>query len=142
MVGGELEFRILGSLEVTRGGSPVPLGSRKQRMLLGVLLLRVGEPVSTDALADALWGDQPPAAARLEELRLTAVEHRVTAELELGHHAELIGELQSLIREHPLRERLRRHLMVALYRDGRQADALAAYQETRAALDELGLDPG
>src|SRR5436190_6065118 len=62
MVGGELEFRILGSLEVTRGGSPVPLGSRKQRMLLGVLLLRVGEPVSTDALADALWGDEPPAA--------------------------------------------------------------------------------
>src|SRR5436190_1153927 len=62
MGGGELQFRILGSLEVTRGGTAVPLGSRKQRMLLGVLLLHAGEPVSADVLADALWGDDPPSA--------------------------------------------------------------------------------
>jgi DNA-binding SARP family transcriptional activator len=81
--------------------------------------------------------------ARLEELRLSIREERIGAELELGRHAELIGELEALIAEHPLRERCRAHLMVALYRTGRQADALHTYQEARRTLlDELGIDPG
>jgi len=80
---------------------------------------------------------------RLEELRLEALEQRVEADLALGRHAELVAELEGLVAEHPLRERLRGQLMLALYRTGRQADALAAYREARAALDEeLGLEPG
>src|SRR5512132_1399635 len=80
-------------------------------------------------------------ARRLEELRVAALEDRIEAELELGLHAELVGELEGLAREHPARERLRRLQMLALYRSGRQVDALAAYQEARLALDELGLEP-
>ena len=81
-------------------------------------------------------------AASLEELRLVALEDRVTADLALGRHAEVVPELEGLVREHPLRERPRAQLMVALYRSGRQADALRAYQEGRARLvEELGLDP-
>jgi peptide/nickel transport system substrate-binding protein len=80
--------------------------------------------------------------ARLEELRLVAQEERIEADLALGRHAEAVPDLEALIREHPLRERLRELLMLALYRAGRQADALAAYQDARATLvDELGLDP-
>ncbi|HSC48726.1 MAG TPA: BTAD domain-containing putative transcriptional regulator [Gaiellaceae bacterium] len=81
--------------------------------------------------------------ARLEELRLAATEERVEADLALGLHAELVAELEDLIRKHPLRERLQRQLMLALYRSGRQADALSAYRDARARLkDELGLEPG
>ena len=81
--------------------------------------------------------------ARLEELRLVALEHRIEAELALGEHAALIPELETLIREHPARERLHAQLILALYRSGRQADALASYRRARAALvDELGLEPG
>jgi len=80
-------------------------------------------------------------ARRLEELRLAALEDRIEAELELGMHAELVGELEALARENAARERLRRLQMLALYRAGRQVDALAAYQEARLALDELGLEP-
>jgi DNA-binding SARP family transcriptional activator len=80
--------------------------------------------------------------ARLEELRLVAVEKRVDAELELGLHADLSPELERLVSEHPLREGLRGRLMLALYRSGRQADALGVYRETRRVLDaELGLEP-
>lgn len=79
---------------------------------------------------------------RLEELRLTALELRLEADLALGRHAEAVGELAGLVRDHPLRESLRGLLMAALYRSGRQADALAVYQEGRVALlDGLGLDP-
>ncbi|MFL5935313.1 MAG: BTAD domain-containing putative transcriptional regulator [Gaiellaceae bacterium] len=79
---------------------------------------------------------------RLEELRLAAVEERIDADLALGRHADLIGELEALIAENPHRERLRGQLMLALYRSGRQAEALAAYQEARRALvDELGIEP-
>ena len=79
---------------------------------------------------------------RLEEERLGAIELRVDAELALGRHDALVAELQELIRDHPLRERLRRQLMLALYRSGRQAEALESYAETRRALvDELGIDP-
>ena len=80
--------------------------------------------------------------ARLEELRLVAQEDRIQADLALGRQSEAVPDLEALIREHPLRERLRELLMLALYRSGRQADALAAYQDARVALvDELGLDP-
>ncbi len=79
---------------------------------------------------------------RLEELRLAVLENRIDADLALGRHGDLAGELQSLLLEHPLRERLRGQLMLALYRSGRQADALEVYRDGRATLlDELGIDP-
>ena len=82
-------------------------------------------------------------AARLDELRLSALEARIEAQLALGRHGEIIPELEALVAESPLRERLRGLLMVALYRAGRQAAALRAYREGRAALvEELGLEPG
>jgi DNA-binding SARP family transcriptional activator len=81
--------------------------------------------------------------ARLEELRLVALEERIEADLQLGRHIELVGELEALVAEHPLRERLCRQRMLALYRSGRQAQALQAYQDTRHALvEELGIEPG
>jgi DNA-binding SARP family transcriptional activator len=81
--------------------------------------------------------------ARLEELRLAATEEQIEAELRLGHHTEITGELEALVTEHPLREHLRTQLMRALYRSGRQAEALETYQEGRRLLvDELGIDPG
>jgi DNA-binding SARP family transcriptional activator/transcription termination factor NusB len=83
-----------------------------------------------------------PAAAHLEELRLAAAEDRVDAELALGRHRHLVGELRAMVAAHPLRERPRRQLMLALYRQGRHAEALEAFQELRAVLrDELGIDP-
>jgi DNA-binding SARP family transcriptional activator len=83
-----------------------------------------------------------PAARRLAELRLAALEERIDADLELGRHDRLVGELQALVAEEPLRERPRRQLMLALYRSGRQADALAQYREARRLLvDELGIEP-
>lgn len=79
---------------------------------------------------------------RLEELRLALLEDRIDADLACGRHTELVGELETLVAEHPLRERLRRQLVLALYRGGRQADALEAYRAARAVLiDELGLEP-
>jgi DNA-binding SARP family transcriptional activator len=79
---------------------------------------------------------------RLEELRLAALEDRVEAELEVGRHSDLVGELEAFADEHPLRERLRSHLMLALYRSGRQAEALQIYHDTRRVLvDELGIEP-
>src|SRR5918996_1245465 len=84
-----------------------------------------------------------PATGRLEELRLSIIEDRVDAELALNRHSELVGELEALVAEHPLRERIRGQLMLGLYRTGRQADALHAYQEARRVLlEELGIDPG
>jgi DNA-binding SARP family transcriptional activator len=79
---------------------------------------------------------------RLGDLHLAALEERIDAELALGRHAELIGELETLVAEQPHRERLRAQLMLALYRCARQADALAAFRNARAALNELGLEPG
>lgn len=82
-------------------------------------------------------------SARLDELRLAAVEERIDADLARGDHARLVSELEALVREEPLRERLRARLMLALYRCGRQAEALAQYQETRRLLvEELGIEPG
>src|SRR5262249_13437578 len=96
-------------------------------------------PVLAD-LAD--YAFTRPAAARLEELRLAAVEARIEADLGLGRHDALTAELDGLAAQHPLRERLHAQLMLALYRCGRQADALAAYRRARALLaDERGIDP-
>ena len=82
-------------------------------------------------------------AARLEELRLLAIAARIDADLALGRQADLVGELESLVAHHPLRERFRAQLMRALYRSGRQAEALAAYQDARHVLvGELGIEPG
>src|SRR5215468_7635913 len=233
-------FHILGPLEVVRSGCVVPLGGRRQRAVLALLLLQANRVVSFDRLAEDVWGGHPPPgsvttlqsyvfrlrralepdrlpgdagavlvtrdrgyllrvnrghldaavfeeagaagraaleagryaeaaqalrealglwrgpgladladyafarpeAARLEELRLAAVEDRIDADLALGRHQALTGELERLAAEHPLRERLHGQLMVALYRCGRQADALAAYRRARDLLaGELGIDP-
>ncbi len=81
--------------------------------------------------------------ARLTELRAQAVEARIDADLALGRHSELVGELEGLVVAHPWRERVTGQLMLALYRSGRQADALAAYRSTRGRMvDELGIEPG
>ena len=223
-----LEFRILGPLEVRDGEKALELGAPRQRALLALLAIHVGEVVPSERLITYLWGESPPPtaatslqnavsqlrkalgadvvetrapgyalnadkdavdarrfeqlvnearsappdqraglvaealqlwrgpplsdfpyetfaqseAARLEELRLTAVEERVEADLELGGAAELVGELETIVRENPLRERPRGQLMLALYRSGRQAEALQAYQDARKMLvDELGIEP-
>jgi len=81
--------------------------------------------------------------ARLDKLRLLALERRVDADLASGRHLELVAELEALVHDEPLREGVRRQLMIALYRSGRQADALAAHRDARERLaDELGIDPG
>jgi DNA-binding SARP family transcriptional activator/pimeloyl-ACP methyl ester carboxylesterase len=224
---------LLGALCVDDVPGTVVIGAAKERSLLAALALRAGSVVATDALITALWGEDPPPAARktlqtyvwnlrqalgnetistqpagymlcvdpasvditcfraliregdaamrqgsvaqaraaygealslwrgepfagvaqhsglageavrLEQEHLSALEARVAADLADGRHAELVGELEGLVQEHPLREKLWAHLMVALYRSGRQADALEAYQRVRRALaDELGLEPG
>jgi DNA-binding SARP family transcriptional activator/tetratricopeptide (TPR) repeat protein len=98
-----------------------------------------GEPLA-DVDSETLAARDVP---RLAELRLQALEIRIEADLHLGRHAEVIAELQRLIRDHPMRERLHGLLMLALYRDGRQAEALAAYQHVRRLLiHELGTEPG
>jgi YVTN family beta-propeller protein len=109
------------------------------RMLTEALALWRGA-----ALADVLYQPFACAPARqLEERRLDAVESRVEAELELGRAAALVPELEQLVADNPLRERLVAALMLALYRAGRQAEALAAYQAARGRLvEELGLEPG
>ena len=95
------------------------------------------------ALADFAYDDfARDEIDRLQELRLGGIERRIDLELALGHHDDLVPELEALVRAHPLRERLRGYLMVALYRSGRQAEALDAYRDARTTLrDELGLEP-
>ena len=112
--------------------------SAATRTLLEGLSLWRG-PVLADFALDPFAQSE---IARLEEARVTAIEERVEADLALGRHRELIGELETMIGAHPLRERLRGQLMLALYRSERQAEALAAYQDARRLLDEeLGLEP-
>jgi len=106
------------------------------------------------AEADSLWRGDPladfayedfaaGAITRLAELRLSAIEERLDIELRLGRHLAAVAQLDELVSTHPLRERLRSLLMLALYRAGRQADALRVYQEGRHILgEELGLEPG
>jgi DNA-binding SARP family transcriptional activator len=95
------------------------------------------------ALADFTYESfAQPAIARLEEIRLAALELRIAGDLDSGRHDELVAELEALVAAHPLRERLRTQLMTALYRAGRQAEALDVYQDARRALvDELGIEP-
>jgi DNA-binding SARP family transcriptional activator len=98
-----------------------------------------GPPLAEFAYADFAQRE----IARLEELQLSVLEDRMQADLERGRHAELIGELELLVTEEPLRERPRAQLMLALYRSGRQAEALEAYRDARQALtEELGIEPG
>ena len=226
------EFRLLGPLEALIDGNSVNLAAAKPRALLALLLLHRNRVVSTEALIDELWGDEPPAratktlqvyvsqlrkelgperlvtrapgyelrvaedeldidrfekltaearerlavgdapgavdgmrraldlwrgrallefrepfaeraAARLEELRLAAVEDWLLAALEAGEAAGIVPELEELVAEHPLRERPRELLMLALYRAGRQADALELFRRTRELfVSELGIEPG
>ncbi len=230
-----MEFRILGPLEVVEDGNPVALGTLKERLVLGVLLLHANEFVSRERLIDDLWGEAPPPTARkavnvyvsqlrkalgraeadpiatasggyrlqvepdavdalraqlllgqarerasrgeldsasevfaealslwrgptlaglqlesrgrdevdrLDELRITTLMERIDCDLALGRHDQVLGELTVLVREHPLRERLRAQQMLALYRADRQAEALEAYVEARQTLvDDLGIEP-
>lgn len=222
-----MEFRILGPVEVQGTNGHARLGGAKQVALLLNLLLQANRVVSVEQLAEAVWGQDPPAEAvtavrtsvyrlrraldavepgggervvtrgamylfrvepgeldldvfrehvkrgrtaadedrrddavrelraglelwrsttqiaSLEEERLAAISDRIDAELAVGRHAELISDLTELTVAHPLRERLRGQLMLALYRAGRQADALQAFADARRILvDELGIDPG
>ena len=224
-----MDFRLLGTLEVDAGDGPLPLGGTKQRAVLAHLVLRPGAVVSSERIIDAVWDDEPPAAARnvvqtyvsrlrkvlgadrltqraggyvlhaaeeeidarrfavlveraraadpeeasrfyreaeilwrgpaladlqdqpalqaeiagLEALRLAALEERMVADLAVGRHTEVVPELEALTERYPVREALWEHLMTALYRAGRQADALAAYRRARSMLvGELGLEPG
>jgi DNA-binding SARP family transcriptional activator len=118
-----------------QGGDSVQASSK----LAEALSLWRGAP-----LADLAYESfAQPAIARLQELRLVAQELRIEAELALGRHNEVVGELDALVATHPLREGLRRQLMLALYRSGRQAEALEAYQAARRTLVEhLGIEPG
>jgi DNA-binding SARP family transcriptional activator len=117
---------------------------------------RANEPVRRAELLDqavGLWRGEPLAEfryeafareeiARLEEFHVALLEERAEAKLAIGAHGELVAELEALVRAHPLRERLRAQLMLALYRSGRQADALEAYREGRELLvEQLGLEP-
>ena len=112
---------------------------RAARLLDEALSLWRGGPYPE--VADEQWA--APEIGRLEELRLRATEDRVEAELALGRHAAVVPELERLAGRHPYRERLVGQCMLALYRSGRQADALAAYRKARRSLvEELGLEPG
>ena len=113
--------------------------ARAAAMLREALALWRGRP-----LADGCYESFAQAAiGRMEQLRVEAIEKRVEADLALGRHAELIAELEMLVSEHPSNERLRGQLMRALYRCGRQGDALAVYRQAVVWLrDELGLEPG
>ena len=113
--------------------------SRATRLLAEALALWRGTPLAEVAFEDFAQTE----IRRLEELRLTALETRIDAELQVGHHAELVGELEALVGDEPTREHFAEQLMLVLYRSGRQADALAAFQRTRAYLSrELGIQPG
>ncbi len=132
---GELDLRRFEeAIGRARGAAP----AEAARLLTEALALWRGVP-----LAELDMPFAGVARARLEERRLAALERRIDADLELARHAELVPELEGLVQEHPLRERLRGQLMLALYRCGRQADALDTYRAGRRLLDEeLGLEPG
>ena len=154
-----------GGLLVTRGRGyllqvepgQTDLGHFAALVAEGRAALQEGDPETAAARLGeglALWRGPPLAdfayssfaqaeIARLEESRLDVLEEQIDAKLALGDHARLVGELEALVHEHPSRERLLGQLMLALYRSGRQADALEAYRVARRRLvDELGLEPG
>jgi len=132
---GELDldrFRVI--VESARGAEPQ---TRAEKLRHALALWR-GPPLAD--LAYEAFAE--PHVAYLEELRLATLEERVDADLALGAHAELIGELEGLVEEYPMREQLRGQHMLALYRAGRQAEALQAYAEGRRILvDQLGIEP-
>ena len=110
----------------------------RAELLRGAIALWRGEPLEDLAFEEFAQAE----IGHLQERLLNAIESRIDADLELGRGPELVDELEDLITANPLRERLRGQLMLALYRAGRQADALAAYQDARRMLaDELGLEP-
>jgi DNA-binding SARP family transcriptional activator/ABC-type branched-subunit amino acid transport system substrate-binding protein/DNA-binding beta-propeller fold protein YncE len=133
---GEFDLARLDALvDAARGADP-PDAAAALREALGLFR---GEP-----LADLAYEPfAQPYVARLHERRIAALEARIDADLATGRHAVLVGEIEDLVRDHPLRERLRAQLMLALYRSGRQSDALDAYRAARLQLsDEVGLEPG
>jgi DNA-binding SARP family transcriptional activator len=112
---------------------------RQRGAFAGALALWRGTPLSD--VADQRFAQAE--IAHLEELRLSCLEERIEHDLRTGRHGELVGELEALVQGYPLRERLCAQLMLALYRAGRQAEALQRYQEARSALvEELGIEPG
>jgi YVTN family beta-propeller protein len=127
----------------------------RQRFEEGKRAQAAGDPKRAALLlreALALWRGSPLAdfayepfardeSGRLKELRLNALSERIDADLALGRHSDLIGELEALVSQQPLQERLREQLMLSLYRSGRQAEALQVYQDARRTLADLGLEP-
>ncbi|MDX6475688.1 MAG: hypothetical protein QOH95_1199 [Gaiellaceae bacterium] len=114
-------------------------GPERARLLGEAVALWHGPALADSELETFALGE----AQRLEELRLVATEEWLDVQLELDRHREVVADVEALVREHPLRERPRAQLMLALYRSGRQADALKAYHEGRRILvDELGIEPG
>jgi YVTN family beta-propeller protein len=130
----QFEILVADARHALAGGDPA--GARE---LLGAGLgLWRGEPFADLAYEPFAQAE----IARLEEAQLIALEERIDADLMLGHHRTLVGELEGLTGRHPTRERLLGQLMLAMYRSGRQADALDAYRKGRQALsDQLGLEP-
>ena len=131
----ELDSQLFERLLADAGRAPPDVAARTLREALA---LWRGPPLADFAYDDFARNE----IDRLEELRLATVEKRIDADLVLGRHDEVIAELEALVAAHPLRERFRAQLMLALYRAGRQADALQVYQRARDALrEELGLEP-
>src|ERR687892_702803 len=155
-----MEIRLLGPVELELGDRPATLGGPKQRAVLSLLALTANTTVSVDRLIEGLWGeDQPASAAKMVQLYVSQlrkllrenggaeiVTHGRGYELRLDPDAvdaARFGRLDSLVAEHPLRERLHGLRMLALYRAGRQAEALEAYGAARAALvEQVGAEPG
>jgi YVTN family beta-propeller protein len=133
---GELDSHLFEQLLEDAGDAHPNIAGRNLREALA---LWRGPPLADFAYDDFARNE----IDRLEELRLTAVERRNDADLAAGRHNDVIAELERLVTEHPLREHFRAQLMLALYRAGRQAEALEVYQDARTSfLDELGLEPG
>jgi YVTN family beta-propeller protein len=156
-VGGELVVRRGGGYALQLGPGAVDIDAFERLLAHGrELLAREDAKGAVEALREALrlWRGPPLAEvaserfaqaeiARLSELHLACLEERIDADLVLGRHRELVSELSGLVRRHPRRERLRGQLMLAMYRTGRQQEALEAYRDARTTLvDELGLEPG
>jgi len=132
----DLDLHAFERLVIDAEGAEPPVAAERLREALGLW--------RGPALAEFAYEEFARAAiGRLEELRLVALERRIEAELVLGLHVRLVAELEQLVDEQPLREAFARQLMLALYRSGRQAEALDVYRRTRKRLaTDLGLEPG
>jgi DNA-binding SARP family transcriptional activator len=129
----------LGRFERLVSDARMLAGEPRARALRAALGVWRGAPLADFAFEAFAQGE----IRRLEELRLSTLEERIDADLDCGRHTELVGELESLVAEQPFREQLRAQEMLALYRSGRQAEALQAYHDGRRVLvDELGIEPG